>query len=98
RIVSELKAKHFVFENVKGLTVGKHKKFLREVISEFARAGYTVREPWKVLNAVNYGVPQDRQRLFLIGSKGKTPAQYPAPITRAADDPESALPLAPTCR
>src|SRR6185436_9062201 len=61
RIVSELKPKYFIFENVRGLTVGEHKTFLEEIIAEFKAKDYAVQEDYKVLNAVNFGVPQDRQ-------------------------------------
>ena len=82
RIVRELDADYFVFENVKGLTVGKHRKFLDEIIQEFRQAGYGVVEDWKVLNAYEYGVPQDRQRLFLLGAKkGLKLPTYPSPTT-----------------
>jgi DNA (cytosine-5)-methyltransferase 1 len=43
RIVTELRASYFVFENVKGLTIGEHRGFLEELIEEFARAGYRTR-------------------------------------------------------
>jgi DNA (cytosine-5)-methyltransferase 1 len=80
RIVSELKPKYFVFENVRGLTVGAHKRFLQEIIAEFASKGYSVLEDYRVLNAVNYGVPQDRHRLFLMGARsGQKLPEYPAP-------------------
>jgi len=97
RIVRELDADYFVFENVKGLTVGKHRKFLDEIIQEFGQAGYGVLQQWKVLNAYEYGVPQDRQRLFLLGAKKglKLPA-YPAPIT-SKPGTAGTLPSAPTC-
>ena len=79
RLVVELDAKYFVFENVKGLTVGKHREFLRLLISEFEERGYAVRQPWRVLNAKNYGVPQHRERLFLLGAKVGLPLpEYPA--------------------
>lgn len=84
RIVRELDASYFVFENVKGLTVGKHRKFLEEVIEAFRTAGYEVQMPWQVLNAAAYGVPQDRERLFLIGAKKKLKSKlpsYPLPST-----------------
>jgi DNA (cytosine-5)-methyltransferase 1 len=78
RLVLELKASYFVFENVRGLTVGEHRKFLEEVMLEFKRNGYRVVEDYRVLNAVDYGVPQDRQRLFLIGArKGFPLPKYP---------------------
>ena len=69
RLVIELRPKVFVLENVKGLTLGKHRRFLDELVSEFVRQGYAVRLPWEVLNARDYGVPQDRRRLFLIGAR-----------------------------
>lgn len=78
RIVRELEASYFVFENVKGLTVGKHRKFLHELIDEFVSLGYNLQSDWRVLNAADYGVPQDRQRLILMGSrKGNRVPTYP---------------------
>lgn len=78
RIVSELQARTFVFENVKGLTVGRHKAFLKELVAAFDGVGYDVRLPWKVLNAGNFGTPQFRERLILFGSrKGENLPDYP---------------------
>lgn len=78
RMVRELQPKYFVFENVKGLTVGTHKRFLQEIIEAFHECGYEVQLPYKVLNAAEYGVPQDRRRLFLMGTrKGLTLPVYP---------------------
>jgi DNA (cytosine-5)-methyltransferase 1 len=83
RLTTEFNAKYFVFENVKGLTLGKHRAFLDEVIAAFAAAGYDVRLPYRVLNAADFGVPQDRQRLFLLGARhGLTLPDYPAPGAR----------------
>jgi DNA (cytosine-5)-methyltransferase 1 len=97
RLVSELDAKTFVFENVKGLTVGKHKAFLEEVVTAFDRAGYHVRLPWQVLDAARYGVPQHRERLILFGVKkgSKSPA-YPAMTCNPADELRKILPGLPT--
>ncbi|MGC2210378.1 MAG: DNA cytosine methyltransferase [Candidatus Korobacteraceae bacterium] len=99
RIVDELKPSYFVFENVKGLTVGKHRSFLDEIITAFAKIGYQVRLPWSVLDAASYGVPQHRQRLILLGArKGLSLPDYPSPICRAADTAEHGrLPKGPTC-
>ncbi len=83
RLVRELRPKYFVFENVKGLTVGTHKKFLNEVVEEMKLAGYDILLPWQVLNAADFGVPQDRRRLFLIGArKGLPMPVYPKPVKR----------------
>jgi DNA (cytosine-5)-methyltransferase 1 len=81
RIVEELRPTYCVFENVKGLTLGKHSEFLNELIETLGEAGYDVTQPYKVLNAADYGVPQDRKRLFLLGTRrGHTPAVYPTPL------------------
>ncbi len=80
RLVRELQPKYCVFENVKGLTLGKHAQFLDELITALGDAGYTVLTPYKVLNAADYGVPQDRRRLFLIGTRQDLASpQYPEP-------------------
>lgn len=100
RIVSELNARTFVFENVKGLTVGKHKAFLAEVVEAFNAAGYDVRIPWKVLNAGNYGTPQSRERLILLGCrKGENLPDYPSSYTKIAGRKNQIadLPQGPTC-
>lgn len=99
RIVGELQADYFVFENVKGLTVGAHRAFLDELIEAFDRLGYSVRLPWSVLNASRYGVPQDRRRLFLLGARRPlAPPLYPAPTTHPADSPpEIGVVAGPSC-
>ena len=100
RLVAELDADYFVFENVKGLTVGRHRAFLDELIAAFDLMGYVVRLPWSVLNAASYGVPQDRRRLFLLGAKRSLALPlYPAPVTTRADGScEIGLALGPSCR
>lgn len=83
RLVMELKPKYFVFENVKGLTIGKHRQFLKEIIEAFQEGGYNVEANYQVLNAADFGVPQDRRRLFLMGArKGLTMPTYPQPVGR----------------
>lgn len=100
RIVRELDASHFVFENVKGLTLGEQRRFLDEIIEEFRAIGYNVRLPWRVLNASHYGVPQDRERLILVGAKRGLPLpEYPAATTLPAgrDLELRGLAHGPTC-
>lgn len=78
RIVRELNPKYCVFENVKGLTLGKHVKFLGELIEALQVAGYDILSPFRVLNAATYGVPQNRHRLFLVGTRrGLSQPIYP---------------------
>lgn len=101
RLVAELDAKTFVFENVKGLTVGKQRAFLEELVAAFAERGYSVRLPWRVLNAASYGVPQHRERLILFGAKkGVELPDYPLAISNPADGKRNVkgLPAGPNCR
>jgi DNA (cytosine-5)-methyltransferase 1 len=87
RLVAELGARTFVFENVKGLTIGKHRIFLESLIEAFGDLGYRVHIPWKVLNALNYSVPQDRQRLFILGAKkGVVVPDYPEQTSTTEND------------
>lgn len=93
RIVSELQPKYFVFENVKGLTLGKHRQFLEDFFEETEKMGYEIEKKYQVLNALNYGVPQSRERLFLLGwKKGLEPLKYPQPT----HDPKNKSDLKPT--
>lgn len=101
RLVSELGAKSFVFENVKGITVGSQKVVLDEIVEAFDKAGYDVRLPWQVLDAASFGVPQHRQRLILMGvKKGEKLPVYPLPLTNSADGrkPVAGLPTGPNCK
>ena len=100
RLVAELGARTFVFENVKGLTVGRHRAFLDELVMEFSAAGYDVRTPWRVLNAGHFGTPQHRERLILFGArKAERLPDYPAPSTNVAGGRHriNGLPDGPTC-
>ena len=69
RLVQELRPKYAVFENVRGLTLGAHKSFLNEIVEALSVSGYKVHLPYRVLNAAEHGVPQDRKRLFLMAAR-----------------------------
>jgi DNA (cytosine-5)-methyltransferase 1 len=82
RLVEELRPRIFVMENVPGMVTGPHNDLLFELIKRFGELGYKVRMPYKILNAANFGVPQDRRRLFLIGARSTTTLpEYPEPVT-----------------
>lgn len=66
RIVAEVKPDWVVFENVKGLVETESGYFLDAVLKGFKSRGYTTSH--FILNSVDYGVPQKRNRLFIIGS------------------------------
>lgn len=87
RIVRETLPLGFVLENVKGLTNWDCGKALKRLIEELSEPivyngksyVYTIAEP-KVLNAVDYGVPQFRERLILVGNRKGLKFDYPVPI------------------
>ena len=83
RLVLDLQPKFFVMENVRGITIGHQKKLLQTIIEEFKNHNYKVTEKYQILNAANYGVPQNRHRLFLIGSRSEfILPNYPQPLTQ----------------
>lgn len=99
RLVVELNPKYFVFENVYGLTVGAHRKFLEELINEFEDKGYNVIHSYKVLDASFFGVPQFRRRLFMIGGRSTLALpKYPEPSTVPAGrkKPKPEIPYGPS--
>lgn len=63
--VEKVKPKAFIFENVKGLADPRNKENLGLIISELSKAGYEV--TYQVLNAFDYGLPQNRERIFIVG-------------------------------
>lgn len=66
--IKQIKPKIWLFENVRGMLYS-NKWYLDEVIETLQGEGYFIE--YKLLNAVNYGVPQNRERVFVIGHKGK---------------------------
>lgn len=87
RIVRETLPKGFVLENVKGLTNWDKGRAMNLLIEELSKPiehngkiyQYQIAEP-KVLDAVNYGVPQFRERLILVGNRMGKPYTYPKPL------------------
>jgi DNA (cytosine-5)-methyltransferase 1 len=65
RLVGELQPKVVVCENVKGLTMDYAKDYLNMMLNEFESKGYVV--TCKVLNSWKHGVPQKRERVFIVG-------------------------------
>jgi DNA (cytosine-5)-methyltransferase 1 len=65
-IICQQKPDFFLFENVEGLwRTKKHRAFYEEIKQQLTSAGYVTTE--RLINAVEYGVPQDRNRIILIG-------------------------------
>ncbi|MBV9158353.1 MAG: DNA cytosine methyltransferase [Acidobacteriaceae bacterium] len=76
RIVHQVSPEWIVFENVKGILETEGGMFIRQISTSLKRAGYNVAQ-W-VLNAADYGVPQRRSRLFIVGCRaGRVPSPPP---------------------
>ena len=67
RLVKQANPKAFIFENVKGLTEPRNKQQLDYIINHLTNAGFVVK--YSVLNSYDFGVPQDRDRVFIVGIK-----------------------------
>ena len=66
RILAEKKPFGFILENVEGLVTHDKGKTLEKILSSLENLNYKV--SWKVLNAKNFGVPQDRKRIYIVGN------------------------------
>jgi DNA (cytosine-5)-methyltransferase 1 len=86
RLVKKSKPKAFVFENVKGLYDPRNKSSLNLIINEFTKCGYDVFH--KLLNAYDFGLPQNRDRIFIVGVHKKFKINFNFPSPR-----ESTIPL-----
>jgi DNA (cytosine-5)-methyltransferase 1 len=75
RVLKETRPRTFLLENVGGLAFRDKDEGLRLLLKGIAQLGYTVN--WKTLVATDYGVPQQRERVFLIGSRGGVPFEFP---------------------
>lgn len=79
-VTARVKPKAFIYENVKGLADPRNRANLELIVHEFNKLGYNVR--FKVLNAFDYGLPQSRERIFIVGFRDDIDYknfQYPAP-------------------
>ena len=65
------KPKYFIWENVKGVLSSNGGKDFARIIHEMAEAGYALW--WQVLNAKDFGVPQNRERIFVVGFRDQCP-------------------------
>lgn len=69
RLIKQIEPKAFVYENVPGMLVHDHGNTWKVIHSVFESLGYMI--SYSVLNAKDYGIPQDRKRLFVVGFKRK---------------------------
>lgn len=80
KIICNTKPHFFLFENVKGLyRTAKHRDFFEQLKNRFKKAGYCLTE--RLVNAIEYGAPQDRERIILIGIHKSTVKQLNIPVS-----------------
>ncbi|MBR0038977.1 MAG: DNA cytosine methyltransferase [Lachnospiraceae bacterium] len=86
RILKYVRPKFFVAENVPGMLAPKHKTAVEDFIKKFKQAGYKLY--LFMMNASNYGVPQDRKRVFYVGFRKDLNAEFcfPQPTTPNIND------------
>ena len=84
RFVETVRPKFFILENVKGLLTLKKGFFKRDIIKRFGSIGYNV--DFRILRASDYGVPQNRERVFFVGLRkdifGKRTFEFPEPDSK----------------
>jgi DNA (cytosine-5)-methyltransferase 1 len=68
-VLDELNPEVFVFENVYGLPGANGGRPFKEICDAFSSRGYKL--SWEVVDAADYGVPQHRERLIMVGSRGR---------------------------
>lgn len=84
RVLKEFNPKLFLFENVKGILSMQSGELLKTIILLFESLGYKVQ--YRVLNSADYGVPQIRERVIIIGSKMDYIFKYPEKTHYAVED------------
>lgn len=77
RIVARKLPAVAIFENVKGLTFATHHAYFAGILESLRALGYDVQ--WRVLNCADYGVPQTRERCFIICRRDGGPITWPMP-------------------
>lgn len=78
-VVGRVKPKLFIAENVKGLLMKHNRESLQQVLSDFKALGYHV--TYKLYNVADYGVPQTRERVIIVGTREDMPKfVHPKPI------------------
>lgn len=77
RIIGQVKPKAFVFENVRGILGTSKGEDWKQIVTAFGHLGYTL--SYRLLDALDYGAPQQRERMFLVGYRMPEPFLFPEP-------------------
>ena len=77
RVLEVIKPKIFIYENVVGLLSMEGGQLFKEIKEEFKRLGYDI--VFQILNAANFGIPQVRERVIVVGTRSGREFQFPKP-------------------
>lgn len=80
RFIKDLNPEVFILENVTGFIRLRKGLFFKEAINILSELGYHVQ--WKIINASDYGVPQNRERLFIVGNRINREFIFPKPSSK----------------
>lgn len=86
RILREKKPKCFIAENVKGILTANKKSAFPLIIKEFEESGYNI--TYRILNSANYGVPQKRERVIIVGFRKDLTMRFSFPDAEIVDENE----------
>ncbi len=90
RLIKAKKPKFFLAENVKGITSLDKGKVFEMILNDFRQLGYTVK--YKIMNAADYGVPQTRIRVIIVGVRNDVDFEYNYPEPTHSKDGSNSLP------
>ena len=93
RIISELKPKFIVMENVKGILTLEGGAYLQNVLNLLKETGYDAQ--YKLINMADFGVPEIRERVIIMGNRIGLPVDFPKPDH--SDNPDDGLPAWNNC-
>lgn len=78
RVLKHVQPKAFLFENVRGILGTNKGKDFQDIVNAFASIGYAI--DYRILDAEDYGAPQQRERVFIVGHKSEEAFLFPRPI------------------
>lgn len=93
KLIRELRPKFIVMENVKGILTLQGGAYLQNVLQQLRDAGYEAK--YKLINMADYGVPEIRERVIILGNRVGLPVEFPSPDH--SDNPADGLPAWKNC-
>ena len=89
RILKIVKPRFFLAENVSGMLHKKHSNALKNITDQFKENGYNIN--FQLVDAVNFGVPQNRKRVFIVGVKKELETSFTFPSSKLFENPKTVL-------